>query len=275
MTKLDDAELSHPQSNYRYERFTMGLMVKDLRFGKDALRPGDKFPGTNLLDIRGNDVNLGEERDRPLLLVTASITCPMTESSMPVVEDLYREFGDRVDFALLATREAHPGENYPQPHTAEDKALRAKELSDHHSLPFTVVVDDIDGTVHRLLDGKPNTAYVIDPSGTVAFRSHWARDERSLRSALTSVVNGSAPDRAHSGSMLGPVAKAMGSVDQVMHKAGPQAKKDLWLSGVPMAMAGKVAKVFGFSNPDHRGIAAVVSLGVGMVAIAAILIAVL
>lgn len=273
MTKLDDASMAQTQSQYRYERFTMSLLLQDLRFSKEALQPGDLFPITDLCDTYNGPVRLGGERPRPQLLVTGSITCPMTASSMPVIHDLYREFGEQVDFVLLATREAHPGENYPQPHDHEAKASRARAFEKHHRVPYSVAVDDIEGTVHQLLDGKPNTAYLIDESGSVVFRSHWARDERSLRKALLSVISGRTPTQAESVAMLGPVARAMGSVDDVMHRAGPQAKRDLWLSGIPMAMAGKVARLFGFLEPDHSGIAAAITIGVGMIVIAAGIVA--
>jgi hypothetical protein len=276
MTRLDDyTPTLTQQSKYRYERFTPSLLLQDLRFSRHALKPGDAFPTKELSDTDGGVSYLGGDRQRPLLLVTGSITCPMTESSMPVIDGLYREFGDQIDFTLLATREAHPGENFPQPHDQEVKISRARALEEHHDVPYTVAVDDIEGTVHQLFDGKPNTAYLLDSTGIVIFRSHWARDERSLRKAMLSVINGVAPASQKSAAMLGPVARAMGSVDHVMHKAGPQAKRDLWLSGLPMAMTGKVARLFGFLEPDHRGIAAVATISLGTIAIAAAIIAAL
>ena len=72
--------------------------------------------------------------------------------------------------------------------------------------------------------------------------------------------------------MLGPVARAMGSVDDVMRKAGPGARRDMWLSASPMATAGLLAKLFRFKRSDHRGIAAVVALGVLMAAEVAFLV---
>ena len=72
--------------------------------------------------------------------------------------------------------------------------------------------------------------------------------------------------------MLGPVAMAMGSVDEVMRTAGPGARRDLWLSASPMATVGLLAKLLPFKRSDHRGIAAVVALGVLMTAGVAFLV---
>ncbi len=66
--------------------------------------------------------------------------------------------------------------------------------------------------------------------------------------------------------MIGPVVRAMGHVQEIMTRGGPQAARDLWRAGFPMAMAGRVATLFTSLSPDQRGIAAVVSLAFGMVA---------
>jgi hypothetical protein len=73
--------------------------------------------------------------------------------------------------------------------------------------------------------------------------------------------------------MIGPVARAMGHVQEVMKRGGPQAVRDLWLAGFPMAIAGRVASLFSPLSPDQRGIAAVVTLAFGTVAMIALLIA--
>jgi hypothetical protein len=41
----------------------------------------------------------------------------MTASAVPALKKLWAEFGSRVAFITLYVREAHPGENYPQPQT--------------------------------------------------------------------------------------------------------------------------------------------------------------
>lgn len=103
-------------SAYRYDRFTTKLLLRDLRFHRGALAPGDPLRVPSLTDSRGGAVRLSGT-DRPVLLVTGSVTCPMTASGMPSLLGLHDEFGDDVDFVLLSGREAHPGGSYPQPKT--------------------------------------------------------------------------------------------------------------------------------------------------------------
>ncbi len=49
-----------------------------------------------------------------------------------------------------------------------------------------------------------------------------------------------------------------------MDRAGPQAVKDLWRAGLPMALAGRLATIFSPLSRDQRGVAVVVTLALGM-----------
>ena len=66
----------------------------------------------------------------------------------------------------------------------------ATTLRDHHRFEFTVATDDIDGSLHRAMSPKPNSAYLLDPEGTIMFRAHWANDTDGLRQAITTVTSG-------------------------------------------------------------------------------------
>jgi hypothetical protein len=263
----DDAD-----ARYRYDRFTTKLLVQDMRFGSAALAPGDHLTIDAAADSDGGTVAL-RNRERPLLLVTGSMTCPMTASSTPSVIRLHSEFGDRVDFALLSVREAHPGEHVPQPTDPAGVLAQARALRAHHDVPFPVLVDELDGRLHRLLDSKPNTAFLFDTDGRLVFRSLWASDERQLRSALAAVGSGSAPPRPQSRTMLRPMAQALGHAGEVIDRAGPRARTDLWRSALPMAFMARVAGAFRFLPPDRRGAVAMVGMmGAVAVGVAAMLI---
>ncbi|WP_164701461.1 hypothetical protein [Modestobacter sp. KNN46-3] len=53
---------------------------------------------------------------------------------------------------------------------------------------MAVAVDDVDGTLHRLLDPKPGAAYLVGTDGTVLFRSPWADHPGPLRHALSAAA---------------------------------------------------------------------------------------
>ena len=190
----------------------------------------------------------------------------MTASAMPSVQEPYDEFGDRVNFIMMYVREAHPGELFTQPDTIEEKLENARSLREFYDIQWTVAVDKIDGDLHRALDPKPNSAFVMDNDGIIVFRSLWAADYGALRQALDAAANGRTLETTQSVKMIGPVVRAMGHVQEVLTRSGPQAVSDLWQAGFPMALAGRIATFFSPLSPDQRGIAAALVSALGMLA---------
>lgn len=252
-----------PAGEYRYKRFTTGLLFRDLRFRKGSTAPGDAFPEFEL--ITTDNLSLVNEdifSDKPVIFIFGSMTCPMTASAAPSMQELFDEFGDRVNFIMVYVREAHPGQKIAQSETIEEKLDNARALKELHDIQWTVAADNIDGELHRALDPKPNSAFLMDNNGVILFRSLWASDYGALRLALDHASAGHAPPITQSTKMIGPVVRAMGHVQEVMTRGGPQAVRDLWLAGFPMALAGRVATLFSPLLPDNRGIAAVLTLTV-------------
>ncbi len=260
--------------DYRYKRFTTSLLFRDLRFRKEAAAPGDSFPEFELVTTDGSNlVNQNVFRDKPVIFIFGSMTCPMTASAAPSVQELYDEFGDRVEFIMLYVREAHPGEYFAQSETIEEKLDYSRALKEFYDIQWTVAADNVDGDLHRALDPKPNSAFLTDKDGTILFRSLWASDYCALRHALDAAANGRIPKMTQSVRMIGPVIRAMGHVQEVMARGGPQAVRDLWLAGFPMALAGRVATLFSSLTPDQRGLAAVGTLAISTLAMVGLAIA--
>ncbi len=261
-------------NDYRYKRFTISLLFRDLRFAKDAATPGDSFPSFELTTTGGDRLfNSDVFGDKPVLFIFGSMTCPMTASAAPSVQELYDEYSDRVTFIMLYVREAHPGENFTQSETIEEKLEYARALQKHYGIEWTVAADNVDGDLHRALDPKPNSAFLMNSQGIILFRTLWAADRDALRQALDAAAAGRILDKNQSEALIGPVIRAMGQVREVMERGGPQAVRDLWRAGFPMALAGRVASFFSPLSPDQRGIAAVLTLALGMLAALGILAA--
>ena len=199
------------------------------------------------------------------------MTCPMTASAAPSVQALYDEFGDRIRFIMLYVREAHPGENFTQSETMEEKLEYTRALKDFYDIQWTVAADNVDGDLHRALDPKPNSAYLMTSQGKILFRSLWAADKKALHAALEAAVDGRTLKKNQSVALVGPVSRAMGHVQEVMERGGPRAVNDLWRAGFPMALAGRVATFLSPLSRDQRGIASVLILAAGMIAMLAAL----
>jgi thiol-disulfide isomerase/thioredoxin len=259
-------------SEYRYKRFTTSLLFRDLRFPGKAAAPGGRFPAFEITTTNGDRLGNAEVfGDKPVLFIFGSMTCPMTASSAPSIQELYEEFGDKIEFIMLYVREAHPGENFGQAETIEEKLESARALQDFYGIDWTVAADNVDGDLHRALDPKPNAAYLANSNGDILFRSLWAADYDALHQALDDAASGRAMISTQSTRLLGPVVRAMGSVQEVMERGGPQAVSDLWRAGFPMALAGRIATLFKSLLPDQRGIAAVLTLATGMLVTAGLI----
>ena len=74
---------------------------------------------------------------------------------------------------FIYTREAHPGENVPCHDSFERKLACAKLLREEAGIGRDILVDGLDGTVHRAYGLMPNMTWVIGRGGRVAYKANW------------------------------------------------------------------------------------------------------
>ena len=91
------------------------------------------------------------------------------------MDQMARDFADKAHFIFVYVREAHPDDNpnYPEHRTIEQKFKHARAMQDKHKTPRQIVVDGLDGDVHRLYGGIPNMSWIIDHTGRVAYKAGW------------------------------------------------------------------------------------------------------
>jgi hypothetical protein len=201
----------------------------------------------------------------------------MTASAGPALKELHSEFGDRVGFVSLYVREAHPGDDYPQPDSAELKMTHARAYRDREELPWPVVVDDIDGTLHRQLDPKPHAAYLMGADGQVLWRTMWANVPELLEDGLRAAAADRIPDRREREPRLRPMLTGAARMWDVLGQAGGHARTDVareappmlltaWLAWLlaplPMSMRARGALATGLSMAPLVGVATWVALAI-------------
>jgi peroxiredoxin len=162
-------------SRYNYDRFEKATLLKDLagtKFGS-APEPGDKAPDFELRSLDGEKIKLSDFRgEKNVVLTFGSATCPLSVGSIAGMNDLYQEFnGDDVQFLYVYVREAHPGENLPAHRSAEDKVQAAELFREQEEIDIPVLVDDLNGKVHRKYGSLPNPTFLIDKGGRISFRA--------------------------------------------------------------------------------------------------------
>lgn len=265
-TTLGKARTYSSAERYQYDTFTTGLILQDMAFKRTDPGPGHPVPAFDLPLVEGGRFRSTELGAKPVLMAFGSLTCPVTESSGPVLTELHRRFGHAVRFVIVNTREAHPGELIPQPKTFDQKERHAYRLKEHHHFAFEVAVDDIDGTLHRTLGPKPNSAYLLDPQGKILFRAHWANDAAGLEKALHETIAGKPLRRSKSAAMVWPLLKAIGYLPGVVENGGRKVARDVWRAVPPFGIMAGASRVFPFLPKDYRGAAAAAMLGSGLLA---------
>jgi peroxiredoxin len=177
---------------YNYDSFSNHELIRHAArtgFGRGP-EPGEKAPDFELRDLEGNSVRLSDyEGEKNVVLTFGSATCPFTASAIGRLNDLYEQYEDdrNVEFLFVYIREAHPGEKLPAHKTYEDKVHAAKTFRNEEDMEMRILVDDVDGKVHKKYGKMPNPTYLIDKSGRVAFRTLWSK-VNSLSAALEELL---------------------------------------------------------------------------------------
>jgi hypothetical protein len=136
-------------------------------------RVGEPAPAVTGMTPDGTPVSLAGFRGRTVVLETGSYSCPQYAARIGPMNDLAARHPDAA-FLVLYVREAHPGARAPEHRSLADKlAVAGRTLAEEPEERRTILVDDLEGTAHRVYGGLPNMIYVIGPSGTVVFRGAW------------------------------------------------------------------------------------------------------
>ncbi len=120
------------------------------------------------------------------------------------VNEIYREFRDRMDFYLIYIQEIHPtgGWQVPanerdevlvtQPTTADERAEVAGVCMINLKFEMPMLLDNMDNEVDGNYAAMPERLYVIDPEGKIAYRSEmgpWGFDAEAWRDVIEELVS--------------------------------------------------------------------------------------
>ncbi|GAB4150046.1 MAG: hypothetical protein Tsb0016_21600 [Sphingomonadales bacterium] len=164
---------------YLTPRFKPGLYNWDMFVGPRAGEPAVDFTVT---DFDDNPIKLSDFRGKWVVLETGSATCSQYTKNIGRMEELAKEFPD-VEFLLVYVREAHPGERKKQHKTMADKKQGAALLPKKYGEHRRILIDSLDGNMHRAYGAMPNIVYIINPEGIVHYRCDWAHVS-GIRAAL-------------------------------------------------------------------------------------------
>lgn len=103
------------------------------------------------------------------------------------MKGLYDAFGARIHLVDVLVRQGHPGPGAPPYLDFDEKRHDATRYRREDHIPWPVLVDDLDGQVHRSYGALPDPSFLIGTDGRVAFVSYWTHVP-TLRAAVIQVL---------------------------------------------------------------------------------------
>ena len=162
------------KTEYNYKRYKMSEYDLGAFPGSKAGELAENF---TVYDQNGKPVSLYDFRGKWVVLETGSITCAMYVKNIPGIKELQVKYPD-VEFLLVYVREAHPGSRLGPHQSNGQKIERAEKLRQFYDEPRKILIDDLQGRMHKAYGELPNMVYIIDPDGRIIYRSDWAFPKR-------------------------------------------------------------------------------------------------
>ncbi len=171
-------------AEYNYEKFhTDDYALNAFK----APTMGGKAPDFMVETVDGTPQQLLDFDGDFLVLELGSVTCPLFQSRRSHMRSLVAEH-PQTSFAILYVREAHPGSICAKHETIDDKIKNAGALVKDGE-GRKLLIDGLDGTVHKAYGSFPNSCFIINKNGCIVFYSDWNNPHATGR-ALASLKAG-------------------------------------------------------------------------------------
>lgn len=238
---------------YNYDHFRFGYYTAAR---EDHARAGERAPDGELVDLDGRSVRLSSLwSERPLVLEFGSITCPVFVHKIGAMDALAESWGERVGFAVVYVREAHPGDERPAHETMVEKTTAARVLVMREGVARPVLVDDLDGAVNRAYGPMPNGVAVIGTDGVIAYRADWCEPHEVDRAVGRLVESGGRASEVEHvdvrDNFTTPSPKLLATATRVLTKAGSPALTD-FLSELPKMLPFRAATALREAREERR-----------------------
>ncbi|PZC45653.1 MAG: Peroxiredoxin [Chloroflexi bacterium] len=227
--------MDNDASSYNSPDFVFAKGVPDNPGETMPARVGAPAPSFEALSLDGGTVRLSDLKGRYVVVMTGAVTSPMCSHEVPALNKLQDDFGGQgVSFFLLYTRESHPAENYPAHASMEQKIAHARDLHRLEGVRVPVLVDSLDGAIHRSYGAWPAALFVIDRNGRLVYRANMA-NTLELRQLLEDLIEGdrqAAQGEVLHGQYSERLVPHLADKDthhRVYERAGPKAFEDHWV----------------------------------------------
>ncbi len=170
------------------------MKEKEDAFLQEAPRVGDAFPDVSIYTPDGETFNTDSTRGKYSVWTFGCLTCPPSIWNIAGLEAVQRDYGPQgVQFFFVYKSLAHPElvGNYVQPFTLDERLFQARQASKQFGTQIPWVVDAMDNRLKHALGDRPNSQFIVDPSGVIVRKRAWS-NPAAVREDLASLV-GTAP----------------------------------------------------------------------------------
>lgn len=146
------------------------------------------------------------------------------------MKKLYARFAADVAFVDVLIRQAHPGPGEPPYRTFEDKLEDARRYVADEGIPWPVLVDDVEGSVHQTWGGLSDPAYLIDRDGRVSLYCLWT-SPKALYDAIAQLLAQGGAGVVHGGVRRAPeLGPALTDGWRALERGLPQSAADMMVA---------------------------------------------
>ena len=177
-----------------------------------TLQFGQPAPEIDATSPDGKARTLADFRGQPVVVQFGSLTDPIFRMRAPAVEQVAKDFGERVSFLIIYQKEAHPadGSDALEINAADGLALAAptslEERSKLANLAVeklkithqTMLVDAWNNTSSHRYGGLANMTFVLDAKGNLS-AAYPFMDTKKVKGALTDLLAGKPVAEANKG----------------------------------------------------------------------------
>ncbi|MFQ6011517.1 MAG: peroxiredoxin family protein [Nitrososphaerales archaeon] len=174
---MSETKVDATSVDYNYDTFN-GSNYSFPQF-KTFISAGDRAPDFTGKLLNGDEITLSSLAGKKnVVLEFASISCPPAVNNSAVVKnsinELYSRYKDKgFEFFLVYVREAHPGEKVSHHKSYDQKVEHATRFKNEEGLQVPIIVDSLDGSIHKKYGMLPNMIYVISKQGLIMYRADW------------------------------------------------------------------------------------------------------
>lgn len=250
------------------------------RVEASGVQVGERMPDLVLQSLDGAAVRVSDLwKDQPLVLVTASITCPVAVRTCPTLDRIRTAHPDSARIAIVYVSEAHASPSgraaadvqdmtaiptghgaYAAPASLDERLSLARLFRRQQTPEIELLVAGMDDAFPRSAGIGPNSGLLVDTNGVLRLKQGWyspAAMQEAIRNLEGAGSARGETARAVAAASAGPPHLTFGLIADIQYADKPDGGR----GGVRRFRSSRIRMERCVADMNARGVAFVVQLG--------------